>query len=159
MTNPDQYVHDVLVDWMEKNEPETLAVIRSNDMQATSAAVLGWMAKNKADDLWQIQSIWEESVDDDTDQNYLECVGALKVTDWKAMCTNARLETVDTTAAYRDAYKRRRALIPITSFIEYDKPPGWAKGRRAMALAVNNERRNAPPEPKCVGASRASDRA
>jgi hypothetical protein len=77
MTNPDQYMHDVLVDWMEKNDPETLTVIRSNDIQATSAAVLGWMAKNKAGDLRQIQSVWEESVDDDTDQNDLECVGAL----------------------------------------------------------------------------------
>ena len=52
-----------------------------------------------------------------------------KVTDWKAMCTNARLETVETTAAFREAYKHRRSLIPITSFVEYDKPPGWAKGQ------------------------------
>jgi putative SOS response-associated peptidase YedK len=51
-----------------------------------------------------------------------------KVGDWKAMCTNARLETVDTTAAFRAPYKRRRALIPLTSFIEYDEPPGWKKG-------------------------------
>ncbi|MFD3264019.1 SOS response-associated peptidase family protein [Phenylobacterium ferrooxidans] len=47
---------------------------------------------------------------------------------WKAMCTNARLETVDTTAAFREPYKRRRALIPFSSFIEYDEPPGWKKG-------------------------------
>ena len=51
------------------------------------------------------------------------------VSGWKAMCTNARLETVDTTAAFRDAYKRRRALIPVSSFIEYDEPPGWKKGQ------------------------------
>jgi putative SOS response-associated peptidase YedK len=50
------------------------------------------------------------------------------VSAWKAMCTNARLETVDTTAAFREPYKRRRALIPLTSFIEYDEPPGWKKG-------------------------------
>ena len=52
-----------------------------------------------------------------------------KVGDWKAMCTNARLETVDTTAAFREPYKRRRALIPLTSFIEYDEPAGWKKGQ------------------------------
>ncbi|QUD90583.1 SOS response-associated peptidase family protein [Phenylobacterium montanum] len=50
------------------------------------------------------------------------------VSGWKSMCTNAKIETVDTTPAFRDAYKRRRALIPITSFIEYDEPPGWRKG-------------------------------
>jgi putative SOS response-associated peptidase YedK len=50
------------------------------------------------------------------------------VGDWKAMCTNARLETVDTAAAFRESYRRRRALIPLTSFIEYDEPPGWKKG-------------------------------
>jgi len=51
-----------------------------------------------------------------------------RVADWKAMCTNARLETLDTTAAFREPYTRRRALIPLTSFIEYDAPPGWKKG-------------------------------
>ncbi|THD54553.1 SOS response-associated peptidase family protein [Phenylobacterium sp.] len=50
------------------------------------------------------------------------------VSAWKAMCTNARLETVDTTAAFREPYKRRRALIPLTGFIEYDEPPEWKKG-------------------------------
>ncbi len=48
--------------------------------------------------------------------------------DWKAMCTNARLETVDTTPAFREPYRRRRCLVPVTSFIEYDEPPGWKKG-------------------------------
>ncbi len=47
---------------------------------------------------------------------------------WKSMCTNARLETVDTAPAFREAYKHRRALLPITSFIEYDEPAGWKKG-------------------------------
>lgn len=51
------------------------------------------------------------------------------VTAWKSMCTNARIETADTAPTFRDAYKRRRALIPITSFIEYDEPPGWRKGQ------------------------------
>lgn len=51
------------------------------------------------------------------------------VSGWKAMCTNARLETLDTTAAFGEAYKRRRALIPVSSFIEYDEPPGWKRGQ------------------------------
>lgn len=46
---------------------------------------------------------------------------------WRNMCTNARIETVDTLPTYREAYKRRRALIPITSFIEYDVAPGAKK--------------------------------
>ncbi|WP_283816683.1 SOS response-associated peptidase family protein [Phenylobacterium glaciei] len=52
------------------------------------------------------------------------------VSAWKAMCTNARLETVETTAAFREPYKRRLALIPFSSFIEYDDPPGWKKGEK-----------------------------
>jgi len=51
-----------------------------------------------------------------------------RLSDWKAMCTNARLETVDTTPAFREPYRRRRCLVPLTSFIEYDEPPGWKKG-------------------------------
>jgi len=53
--------------------------------------------------------------------------GALR--NWRNLCINAAIETVDTSPAYRQAYGRRRALIPITSFIEYDEPPGWKKGR------------------------------
>lgn len=49
--------------------------------------------------------------------------------DWRAICTNARLETVDTAGTFRDAYKRRRCLVPLTSFIEYSEPPGWKKGQ------------------------------
>jgi putative SOS response-associated peptidase YedK len=51
------------------------------------------------------------------------------VKDWRSMCTNARIETVDTAPTFRDAYKRRRCLVPLTSFIEYDEPPGWKKGQ------------------------------
>ncbi|CAN7576683.1 SOS response-associated peptidase family protein [Phenylobacterium sp. LjRoot219] len=51
------------------------------------------------------------------------------VRSWKMMSTNAPLETVDTSPTFREAYKRRRALIPTTSFIEYAEPPGWKKGR------------------------------
>src|SRR6516165_10429155 len=51
------------------------------------------------------------------------------VKDWRAMCTNARFETVETNPSFRDAYKKRRCLVPLTSFIEYDEPPGWKKGQ------------------------------
>jgi len=51
------------------------------------------------------------------------------VSDWKSMCTNARIETVDTAPTFREAYRLRRALIPLTSFFEYDAPPGWKKGQ------------------------------
>ncbi|MDP1640663.1 MAG: SOS response-associated peptidase family protein [Phenylobacterium sp.] len=48
---------------------------------------------------------------------------------WRSMCTNARIETVDTAPTFREAYRRRRCLVPLTSFIEYSEPPGWKKGR------------------------------
>jgi putative SOS response-associated peptidase YedK len=51
------------------------------------------------------------------------------VKDWRAMSTNARIETVDTSPAFKEAYRRRRCLVPLTSFIEYSEPPGWKKGQ------------------------------
>jgi putative SOS response-associated peptidase YedK len=51
------------------------------------------------------------------------------VKDWRAMCTNARFETVDTNPTFRDAYKKRRCLVPLTCFIEYSEPAGWKKGQ------------------------------
>jgi putative SOS response-associated peptidase YedK len=47
---------------------------------------------------------------------------------WRNICTNARHETVDSAATFRGPYSRRRCLIPLSSFIEYDEPPGWKKG-------------------------------
>ena len=51
------------------------------------------------------------------------------VKDWKALTTNARSETIDTTATYREAYRRRRCLVPATHFFEWSpldaaKPKG-----------------------------------
>lgn len=51
------------------------------------------------------------------------------VKDWRAMCTNARFETVETNPSFRDAYRKRRCLVPLTSFIEYSEPAGWKKGQ------------------------------
>ena len=65
-----------------------------------------------------------------------------KVGNWKAMCTNARLETFHTTSAFREPYKRRRTLIPVTSFIEYDEPPGWKKGDPKRRWEISWEPRN-----------------
>jgi putative SOS response-associated peptidase YedK len=54
------------------------------------------------------------------------------VKDWRSMCTNARFETVDTAPTFRTAYKTRRCLVPLTSFVEYSEPPGWKKGQPKM---------------------------
>lgn len=51
------------------------------------------------------------------------------VSAWKAMCTNARIETVSTAPAFRDASRSGRCLVPATAFFEYDQPPGWRKGQ------------------------------
>jgi putative SOS response-associated peptidase YedK len=51
------------------------------------------------------------------------------VKDGRAMCTNARFETVDTAPTFRGAYRKRRRLAPLTAFIEYSEPPGWKKGQ------------------------------
>jgi putative SOS response-associated peptidase YedK len=51
------------------------------------------------------------------------------VQEWRNVCTNARIEMVDTSPTFRDAYQRRRCLVPLTSFIEYSEPPGWKKGQ------------------------------
>lgn len=47
---------------------------------------------------------------------------------WKTVTANAPIETLDTAPTFREAYVRRRALVPLTSFIVYEQPPGWRKG-------------------------------
>lgn len=54
--------------------------------------------------------------------------------DWKPMCTNARAETVATTATYREAFKRRRCLAPADGFYEWTGEKG-AKTRWRFTLA------------------------
>ena len=46
------------------------------------------------------------------------------VKDWKPMCTNARAETVATTATFREPFKRRRCLVPATHFFEWTGEKG-----------------------------------
>lgn len=51
------------------------------------------------------------------------------VRSWTAVTTTAPIETVDNSPIFREAYRRRRALIPLTSFIAHSEPPGWKKGK------------------------------
>lgn len=48
--------------------------------------------------------------------------GTLK--EWKAATNNCRSETMATAPSFRDAFRRRRCLIPATSFIEWTGPKG-----------------------------------
>lgn len=43
---------------------------------------------------------------------------------WKPMCTNARAESVATTASFREPFRRRRCLVPATHFFEWTGPKG-----------------------------------
>lgn len=44
--------------------------------------------------------------------------------DWKAATNNCRSEEMATKASFRDAFKRRRCIIPATSFCEHTGPKG-----------------------------------
>lgn len=46
------------------------------------------------------------------------------IKDWKAMCTNARAETVAKTPTFREPFKRRRCLVPATCYYEWNGKPG-----------------------------------
>jgi putative SOS response-associated peptidase YedK len=47
---------------------------------------------------------------------------------WTTLTANAPIETVDSAPTFREAYKARRALVPLTSFVVYEQPKGWRKG-------------------------------
>jgi len=47
-----------------------------------------------------------------------------KAIDRRFLCTNARAETVATTASYRDPFKRRRCLIPADGYYEWTGEKG-----------------------------------
>ena len=53
------------------------------------------------------------------------------VKEWKPLTTNARSETIDTTASFKSAFARRRCLIPVSSFYEWT----GEKGRMAFCCA------------------------
>lgn len=58
--------------------------------------------------------------------------GPLKA--WKASTNNARSETMATSPAFREAFRRRRCLIPATSFVEWTGPKG-SKTAHAISRA------------------------
>jgi putative SOS response-associated peptidase YedK len=47
---------------------------------------------------------------------------------WKSLTANAPIETADTAPTFREAWRARRALVPLTGFVVYEQPPGWRKG-------------------------------
>ena len=51
------------------------------------------------------------------------------VCDWKAICTNARIETAAVTPSFRESVRAGRCLAPVTAIFEYDAPPGWRRGQ------------------------------
>ncbi|MFM8820520.1 MAG: SOS response-associated peptidase [Phenylobacterium sp.] len=51
------------------------------------------------------------------------------VSGWKAMCTNARMETAATAPSFRESVRSGRCLAPVTAIFEYDVPPGWRRGQ------------------------------
>ncbi|MBS0412554.1 MAG: SOS response-associated peptidase family protein [Proteobacteria bacterium] len=53
---------------------------------------------------------------------------------WKAATNNARSETMATSPAFRDAFRRRRCLIPATHIIEWTGPKG-SKTKHAISRA------------------------
>ena len=46
------------------------------------------------------------------------------IKDWKVLGTNVRSETIATTATFREAFKRRRCLVPATHFFEWTGEKG-----------------------------------
>jgi putative SOS response-associated peptidase YedK len=69
-----------------------------------------------------------------------------RVSEWKAMCTNARIETAATAPSFRDSVRWGRCLAPVTSVFEYDTPPGWRKGqpRRRWEVTWPEDRGSGP---------------
>lgn len=49
-----------------------------------------------------------------------------------ARCINARAETVESAPAFRDAFRRRRCVVPVDAFYEWRKAPG---GKQPYAVA------------------------
>jgi putative SOS response-associated peptidase YedK len=62
--------------------------------------------------------------------------GPLKA--WKACKNNARSETMATSPVFRDAFNRRRSVIPATSFTEWTGPKGSLPLRVIVSLDLGD---------------------
>ena len=65
---------------------------------------------------------------------------------------NARAETVHEKALFREAFAKRRALIPATGFVE------WQKRAEASSLIASGVRISNPSPSPAFGSSRGSER-
>jgi putative SOS response-associated peptidase YedK len=48
---------------------------------------------------------------------------------WRTLSAVAAFDTLETSPVFRAAYGARRALVPLTCYVEYEAPAGWQRGK------------------------------